>query len=408
MNRALSSLLKNNPADRYGRTADALRSKEVSIDRVEHVRSHPDTALAEAGVEILPYKLESTKSIERHFSEELYEDYLGSIGWGDTADAKIHDATAFALTMRLRHGQHSSDFFRNKFVFITQNEHFSRSSRKYALRAQVLNEHHVPPVFSTKRLATIAWLQTGLSVAGTDIPKGILVNVCARITSTKRNVLEQARDDIASLTAEEQEEYLALATHPRSTRVMMDYYESRPSVLDGANPTELLAKMESALAEEHERRAASAVAEAEAVATEKLARAAEESASLNAEAQAYRGQADAYLASICDAQVADANWLSFATRCALIGVFSTVSVALLFAPLELDNTIKIPLILLTAALAVASTYFTIFSNTGPSLNRLIAQFWARRVRRKLLSRGVTQEAADVFVEENGTIRWRKS
>jgi len=151
--RNLRSMLAKPSAERYGYTHNAIVRKEVLIDYVQAVANDPESALEKVGIIVRPLTLDSFPNQHSFFSREQYEDFSSSIIWVDEFAPREHDATCFALTMRLRAGRHRSDLFLCRYVFVTRNPRFVRDARTYCLQSRLITEIQASPV----RAITESW-----------------------------------------------------------------------------------------------------------------------------------------------------------------------------------------------------------------------------------------------------------
>lgn len=256
MSRNLSSMLALTPSDRHGPTHDAMRKGEVAEDYVRSVLNNPEKALDKVGVTVRPVDLDTFPSGVRFFDAPTYEDFLAGITWKHgSIDAREHDATCTALTMRLRAGVKNSDPLASKFAFVTTNPIFVRYARDFCRRSRLINERQTPPVILQRELAVTAWLRTGLSgPAGDDfrkeIPRGHLIASCERVLRPRKEVVRAVHEKLREFAPEKTAQYeLMLADH-RSVQRLMDETLGDERLVTAENADKLLEEMRLATAQE--------------------------------------------------------------------------------------------------------------------------------------------------------------
>lgn len=87
------------PTRRHGYTYEAMRKNEVMEAYVQTVARNPERALENVGIRVKPITLAQYPHQHQYFSDEIYEDFLSTIIWGNDVVAKEHDATCLALLM---------------------------------------------------------------------------------------------------------------------------------------------------------------------------------------------------------------------------------------------------------------------------------------------------------------------
>ena len=149
--------------------------------------------------------------------------------------------------MRLRAGQHRSDLFRCRYVFVTRNPRFVRDARSYCIQSRLITENQESPVIHQRELATIAWLRTGLGAAQT-VPRSHLLATCDRVL----NLRSEARDAVGQkpglLTPDKIEQYELLLDQVSAR--LADQILNNEKVITDENAEQLLEAMRRATAED--------------------------------------------------------------------------------------------------------------------------------------------------------------
>ncbi len=137
MSRNLRAMLSKSVTQRHGYTHDAMVKRQVMPDYVNTVAADPEASLENVGILLKDTNLEKFPNQEKYFTRDMYQDFLSRIQWGADIKPREHDATCLALLMRLREGKHARDIFKCRYVFVTRNVTFARSSAEYCVRGQL-------------------------------------------------------------------------------------------------------------------------------------------------------------------------------------------------------------------------------------------------------------------------------
>ncbi|MPZ38074.1 MAG: hypothetical protein GEU95_08405 [Rhizobiales bacterium] len=249
MQRNLRSMVSLPAEQRRGYTHNALIKREVSLDYVQAVANNPERALDALGIMVRPVTLDSFPGAHRYFTDAQFDDFLGSIWWGNHINAKEHDATCAALVVRLREGRNSSDIFKNRYVMATRNSNFVKQARQYCLQSRMINETQEGPIIHQRELATTAWLRTGLGASET-IPRGHLIATCDRVLQVRPEVRNALAAQLAKLTSERLGQFNVLMQDARSVQKLADQTLNNETVVTADNAEHLLQVMREATAEE--------------------------------------------------------------------------------------------------------------------------------------------------------------
>ena len=243
---SMLNLLRNK---RHGYTHEAMVSGEVMDSYFQTVAKNREQALEAVKIPIRPITLDQYPGQQHYFDSERYEDFLGTVTWGNDIAAREHDTTAVALTMRLREGRHHSDLFRCRYVFVTRNATFERRSREYCLSSRLITAVQQGPVIHQRELATIAWLRTGLG-ASEEIPKTHLLATRDRVLRVRMEVQNAVAAKLAEVTPEKLEQFELLIQDHRSIRRLADETLNDERVVTAENAPRLLEAMRNATVEE--------------------------------------------------------------------------------------------------------------------------------------------------------------
>lgn len=256
MSRNLQSMLSQPLSARHGPTHSALMKNEINEDFVRSVIRDPERALQQVGVTVRPIDLTTTPSQTKFFDKATYDDFFAGIRWKvDSVDAREHDATCAALTMRLRAGHKSADPLTSRFVFVTTNPIFVDYARDFCRKNRMINDRQTPPVIIKRELAMTAWLRTGLvrddaKAKQVDIPRGHLIASCERVLRPRKEVLKAVHDKLKEFDPERAQQFELLLSDQRSVERLMDETLGLERLATTANPQMLLEEMRNATANE--------------------------------------------------------------------------------------------------------------------------------------------------------------
>lgn len=256
MSRNLESMLSQPLPNRHGPTHSALMKNEINEDFVRSVIRDPERALQHVGVTVRPIDLATTPSQTKFFDKATYDDFFAGIRWkADSVDAREHDATCAALTMRLRAGHKSADPLTSRFVFVTTNPIFVDYTRDFCRKNRMVNDRQTPPVIIKRELAMTAWLRTGLvrddaKAKQIDIPRGHLIASCERVLRPRKEVLKAVHDKLKEFDPDRVQQFELLLSDQRSVERLMDETLGLERLATTANPEMLLEEMRSATASE--------------------------------------------------------------------------------------------------------------------------------------------------------------
>lgn len=236
--RVLTSYLKASPSDRHGRTHTAVLKGEVDRAYVQTVASDIEAAAEKFGVNVRDYSLDAFPGDHKYFDAERNTDVYSFLSWENPL-AREHDAFAVTAIMRMRHGKHKNDPLQNSHVFISSNEKLVRKARDYCLQSQLVRETQCGPVVDTRDLATIAWLRTGFENSE-KLPTSHMLAQCERVLRVRKDVIENAQQQVAKFTPERVEQFELLLQDNRAVSYLMDTARGSSAPFDPARDQELL------------------------------------------------------------------------------------------------------------------------------------------------------------------------
>ena len=218
--RALASYLKASPTERHGRTHTAVLKREVDPTYVQTVASDIEKAAGAFGVDVRDYSIDNFPNEHKFFDDEKNKGIYSFLTW-ENPRAREHDAFAVTAIMRLRHGKHRRDPLQNSHVFISSNQTLVEKARDYCLQSELVRETQCGPVVDIRNLATIAWLRTGFEDSE-KLPTSHMLAQCERVLRIRKDVIENAVNQVAKFSPEKVEQFELLLQDNRAVNYLMD------------------------------------------------------------------------------------------------------------------------------------------------------------------------------------------
>ncbi len=236
--RVLVSYLKAPPSDRHGRTHTAVLKREVDRAYVQVVAADVEKAAQKFGVGVRDYSLDAYPNDHSFFDKDRNAGIYSYLAWENPL-AREHDAFAVTAIMRMRRGKHKNDPLQNSHVFISSNEKLVDKSRRYCIESQLVRETQCGPVVDTRDLATIAWLRTGFENSE-RLPISHMLAQCERVLRVRKDVIENARAQVAKFSPEKIEQFELLLQDNRAVNYLMDTARGSSAKFDPDTDQELL------------------------------------------------------------------------------------------------------------------------------------------------------------------------
>lgn len=236
--RVLVSYLRASPSDRHGRTHSAVLKREVERAYVQVVAADVEKAAQAFGVGIRDHSLDAYPNDHSFFDRDRNSDIYSYLAWENPL-AREHDAFAVTAVMRMRRGRHKNDPLQNSHVFISSNEKLVEKSRRYCIESQLIRETQCGPVVDTRDLATIAWLRTGFENSE-KLPIAHMLAQCERVLRVRKDVIENARAQVAKFSPERIEQFELLLQDNRAVNYLMDTARGSSAKFDPDTDQELL------------------------------------------------------------------------------------------------------------------------------------------------------------------------
>lgn len=220
---SLKALMNSPEHERTNETATALKNREVTEDYVRSVISDTDKFVQDAGFQIVPTNIKGVAKQEQFFGQEYIDLFYERLGHNWSHDqARYRDSLSVAHIMRKRQGKAFNDPMRCSYIFITHNPTLARISKDFCVRNGLHDERRVSPAITSRRFATLLWLNSGNLTRGEISRKELLLN-CERLTSIDPKIIRNTAMNLGMIDPELSDQFKAMMMMSRPSRVPMDY-----------------------------------------------------------------------------------------------------------------------------------------------------------------------------------------
>ena len=233
---SLKALLSRDATERRGPTADALRRGEADINFAKEVSRNPSRYLQGIGVATVPDPKVNSGPHQDIFHQQDYEEFFSLVTWHENTLPREHDAIAVLKVMRARGGYQTDDLFEAKSVFLTHNQKFAYTAKRFAVDSNFSSSEHVSPVIDRRMFAASLWLRAGAGLSSPDLPKREMLAAGERILELNPNVIRTAKRKIAESSPEKIKQLELLLETDRNVMLLQDRFtdysitQSEPSL----------------------------------------------------------------------------------------------------------------------------------------------------------------------------------
>lgn len=233
LSESLKALLSSPSHERTNSTAKAIKAREVTEEFVRLVANDPERYIEEYGLQIIPTNIKKVAQVEKHFSDELIDEFYQQLGlgWSKNDNARHRDAMSIGQTMRKRGGKAFNDPMRCNAIFITHNPRLAKYSRRFCVDHGIYEARRVSPAISSRRFSTLLWLTAGNSSRGELSKKELLLN-CERLTSIDASIIKNILIRLSLIDKDAAQQFKSLMMAPRSSQVPMDYAIIQQRIVD--------------------------------------------------------------------------------------------------------------------------------------------------------------------------------
>jgi len=243
----LNGVINNFKQDKaFGATGRRLRQKTFN-QYLKQVLKNTETALRQKGVRILK-NLKSEGSF-KIFTQDQEDSLCNSFGYYTNRLAQERDALSIALTMRYRNNIKftTKEYYKTKYIFLTENSFIPDTSQKFMVRNNLLNTDHVPPAFSGRYLSGLIWMLFGAK--GKDLSKELLLANCSAALEPNSDLVNKMHSFLDEIDPSQADLFDALMGDERAGQYLMGESLGDTSLLTPENTSEILEKVKLSLTE---------------------------------------------------------------------------------------------------------------------------------------------------------------
>ena len=222
---SLNTVLRANPRDRTGHTAQAINMQHVKEDFVLSVASNPRHYLETKRIGIYNNLVDKRILESEEYIDKKEKVKLDSqLHWQrDKIRAREHDRDITSHIIKLRRDHLVDDIFDAKFIIISDNNELEKTTKKFCVDTlNQIHESQIGPVVNLRAISLASWLRTGLSPNETEEGlRNFLMRSCERITIPENQKIESILD-IEKYSEEGKKRMQAQVQEPRNQQYMKD------------------------------------------------------------------------------------------------------------------------------------------------------------------------------------------
>jgi hypothetical protein len=244
--RAMKATAKH---ERYGKTADAIRRREVMPEYVDHVIANPAHYLEVHKVLTLQQSVDQFPGQQGYFSGELRTDLLGRLNWHENLRARERDVDSITIIMRRRTGNRTRNPFQARHLFITNSHLLAQFAKRFCSENHLGDPEDVPPVLHQRTISNALWVTLGAKVLR-EVPKRQLLAACEAVLRSKPAVIQRLVQTARQVSPEQIGQLELMLEEPRAVQALMDLTLGVDSVLTASNLDSVVDAMRSSITQE--------------------------------------------------------------------------------------------------------------------------------------------------------------
>lgn len=206
-------------------------------------------ALTEINVRIIDPPT-STASYQ-YFSQELEDQFYGTLGTYNNQHAQRRDAETIAGIMRLRSNKRvrMNKLQLADYLFVTDNAFLVHQSSVFLKARKLYEDGDVPPATTDKHLAGLLWVIYGGK--GEELSRNRLLANCAAALDLRPDVVSRTYRFLSETDASKAERFRALMTTERASQHLMQLTLGDSMFVSKENVIELLDEIEKEYEDKH-------------------------------------------------------------------------------------------------------------------------------------------------------------
>jgi len=245
--RAVTENFKKNTA--FGATGRRLRDSSFSV-YLNSILNDPELALRTNKIKVLK-AIDHATSL-KFFSEGLMDSLANSLGDYYNRIARERDVKSIAMTMRYRNGtkSHLKDFYKQNYIFLTENSFIPDISMKFMVRNDLLEERCCPPSMSCRYLSGLLMVLFGAK--GKNLSRKLLLANCSAVLEPNAGVVKKMYSFLDKVDSSQADLFESLMGDERAGQYLMQHSLGNTSFLTQDNAPDVLNNLKNSLIEKHE------------------------------------------------------------------------------------------------------------------------------------------------------------
>jgi hypothetical protein len=239
----IRSLLAKTPRERYGPTADALRSGELKIDTVKAILDRIERVVEDHGIKIdrnFDVNL-SNCAMDEEQENSLLSNLQSNYSFIEAAE---RDVRTIRGVFSKRGDLAPSDLFSSKSIFITGNNMLANLSNKFFRDKMGYKYSNFPVVVTRSVVAALSDAIIGVETTGSMSVADMLI-AAADATQYNVEVFERIEKQLREIRPDDADEVLSILSGVDNSRFVMDAVQGNPRNVTTATIQEITVKIES-------------------------------------------------------------------------------------------------------------------------------------------------------------------
>ena len=389
----LHAVLGNQPQQRHGPTADALRRREVDEAYVSFVMQNTEHVVSETGVSIFENPLSTLNVSQKAFFSQIDEKELFHLLQPHYANDKARDRDILSLQIVIsrRQAVRTSNLFAARHLLLTHNQILSVTSRKFMRENKGYLFEHVPPAVHISTLFAALWLELGAQER-IEISRRKLIVACAEAVRIKPELISRMKDTLAKIVPDKAAQFEVMMSQPRFMQMAQDATLGQEIYLTEDKALEAFDKLDKHLQGEAERKIKAEGTKKRENHTAEITERDQRILSLEESIKRERERRDATVESIVGRKV---WWLRLWARLAAVGFLSIGIIGLVLSYYMPDDTYGHITGFIISALFLIVAFF---EYTYTVIFKQVSKYGERRIRRSLRRLGYDQEEVRLVLD----------
>lgn len=250
----IKALLKNEPAKRFGPTADAIRNRTLTLSFVEAALERVEPMVQDAGIVIdRNFPSHANRSV---VSDELEQALFAKLqSHYNSLDAASRDAKTVRGVLGRRGATRPLDMYSSRAFFLTGNEMVATISNRFFRENIGYTDKNFPIVISRSTAAALTDAIVGVERGGSLSLQDLLVSA-ADVTQYDPVVIAKIEEKLRDIKPEEADDLVTLLSSVDYSQLAMDMMRGNTENVTGQSVSRLVENVKVKLEEKAEKRVA--------------------------------------------------------------------------------------------------------------------------------------------------------